>query len=118
MASEAELTSEINNISRELGPKVDWEKRIAALKQLQSVAMGAGAFPNFPDLVRLNLREQLTTQIQDRRSQVLFSLYMIHLFLWTLLTSSRNGCSSQSSVLNNVSILISTKYKTCQFLRA
>ena len=69
-SSEAELMSEINNISRELGPKVDWERRIAALKQLQGVAMGAGTLPNFPDILRMNLREQLAAQIQDRRSQV------------------------------------------------
>lgn len=70
LSSEGELMSEINSISRELGPKVDWERRIAALKQLQGVAMGAGAFTNFPDILRMNLREQLAAQIQDRRSQV------------------------------------------------
>lgn len=73
ISSESELVLEINSISKGLGPKVDWERRIAALKQLQGVAMGAGAFPNFPDLLRLNLREQLSVQIQDRRSQVLIS---------------------------------------------
>jgi hypothetical protein len=70
ISSENELLSEITNISRELGPKVDWERRITALKQLQSVAIGARAFPNFPDILRLNLREQLSVQLQDRRSQV------------------------------------------------
>ena len=67
LSSERDVESEAQSIASDLGPAVDWQKRIAAMERINGLlAGGAADYRTAFDAALRMLRDSLTRQIVDR----------------------------------------------------
>lgn len=67
VSSERDLEREAESIAADLGPAVDWQKRIAAMERINGLlAGGAAEFSAAFDASLRLLRDPLTRQVIDR----------------------------------------------------
>lgn len=70
MACEADLRVELERLTTQLVPAVDWTQRVDALLRLEGLILGGATnFAAFPELL-LGTRDALSSQMQERRSAV------------------------------------------------
>lgn len=70
VACEADLRVELERLTTQLVPAVDWTQRVDALLRLEGLILGGATnFAAFPELL-LGTRDALSSQMQERRSAV------------------------------------------------